>query len=375
MSDLTTLESTLPSSGSAAAKDVLDLAEARLGHSDSAVLRFISFVVADILKETKIRADIDGRVRVGSSGLSCSHNHEHTSGCTHDYTSSLVGEVIDEIPTNHPFLIKIVTKSTVTWSNVLARGERDQAESMDSTTAKFVRRQILTETIVREIVSEVRDRHMRNQKNSSNDGFLFALPQTLREKLSDQEGLFENAISQIPTGVMGNIMTIGYGVVNGFVDDLPGAYKELERMDALGLFEPLPQDNRAVWWTKTETLTRNRPPYKSIASVCERLSYIPFELNSKKKELMVQIVENFQLSVISKDKESQIEPYQGVKFICFTIITGSNEQLYVSFPNQSPIPVSRGTLVVVDMKKHGQINFPQNNEKRFILSMYLTGPL
>ena len=371
MTDSTDLKSTgtLPTSCADAAKTVVNQGHLQFDHSDSAVLRFLAFVIGDILKEKKTRSDIEGRVRVGSSGLSCRHSHDHTSHCSQDYTTDLIRGVIDDVPTNHPFLINVVSKSVVTWCNVLSRGERDQAGSMDTATASFVRRQIMTETIVREIVSEVRDRHLRNQKNSSNDGFLFALPQTLREKLSEKgDSFFEQAMSQLP---MLEIMSDGYGIVAEFLGDTGAAWKELERIDALGLFEPLPQDNRAVWWTTPETLARNRPPYTCVASVCDKLSYIPFELNSKKKELMVQIVDNFQLSVVSKG-EAKICPYEGVKFICFVLISENTE--YVSLANHAPLRVRSGSLVVVDTRKIPAIDFPKSEKKRFILSVFLTGP-
>ena len=354
---------------------VLAKQEKCFAKSDEAVMQFLRTVIKDILSERRVRADIERRVRSGSGHQACKQSQQHCGDCEADYGTQLINAAVELASTDERLVNKIISQSTSTWLNVIARGARDNAGSMDAATAKFVRRQILTETIIREVVSEVRSKHQDQQTKKSKDGFLFALPQTLKEKFSDQVGRFEEATSRIPPFVMSDIMNKGNGVVPEFASDLNNVWRELERIDAMGLLEPGLSNSYAAWWTTLGTLSENRPPYNATASVCENLSYIPFELNAKHKGLMVQVVDNFQLMLLESDKGHIDFPstVDSVKFFCLVPFTQThNTPIQVNVSDET-INVSPGSLLIVDAKKC-KLSLPKSSSKRFIVSVYLTGP-
>ena len=362
-------------SGQISARNVLAKTERCLSSTDQEVLGFVGFVIRGILSENRVRADIERRIRSGSGHQACRQSHEHSESCQIVYGTELIKRCVEVTSTDSRSINEIISKASSTWLNVIARGERDNAGPMDAATAKFIRRQILTETIVRTVVSQIQDEHMNHQARKSKDGFLFALPQTLKEKFSNETDRFEELISRIPPVIMSDIMNKGYGLIPDFTTDVSLCWRELERIDAMGLFGSAPSGSHATWWTTIETLAQNKPPYTATASVCENLSYIPFELNAKHKGLMVQVVENFQLMLLESDKSFVDFPtsFEGLKFLCLVPFTQAPDiDVSVRILDET-VSVPCGSLLIVDAKKC-KISIGKSSFKRFIVSVYLTGP-
>lgn len=220
----------------------------KLLKSDPQVQDFLVASCLEILSEPSVMSDIDKRLRTGSgitkSGLGCH------SGCTHscdhaDYLTDLIREV-----TSSESLAgttqEIVSKAACTYSNVIARGRADGQRSIDTSTAGYIRRQILRETIVRECVIAVQGKHAKQQADQSQEGMFFALPRVLQEKFSDDPEALRSALDQIPATCMAELMREGMSVVMGFPMSPESLMGELTRMDALAMFQPATRGSRVA---------------------------------------------------------------------------------------------------------------------------------
>ena len=90
---------------------------------------------------------------------------------------------------------------------------------------------------------------------------------------------------------------------------------------------------------------------------------------------MVQVVDNFQLLLLSEEKGSIDFPTaDGVKFLCVVPLTETDDiTVPACISGQESLNISRGSLLIVDPKKR-KLSFPISQFKRFIVSVYLTGP-
>ena len=350
-------------------------------HSTPSVVSFLIASFKHLLEDPKVRSDLDNRLRSGSGAPKhlhhqCSHHAGHD--CDHkDFLTQLIDSATSDTGLEE-LSVAVVTKATKTYHAVLARGKAEGQTPMDRSTDAFVRRQIWTEALVREIVSVVQKRHVEVQSAQSNEGTLFALPQNLRDP-ADSE-VIGRMLSQVPPGSMAELMATGLTVVKGFSTGSSTAIlSELARMDALSVFEQVvadPTRTDQVHWTTVGKLTT----YPALRSLCERMSYIPFDLNGKKKSLLLQICQNFQISIfqpgIGQQGMHSDTRSNGRKFTCIvpihTSVAGCLTPVVRTKEGRDVVCTS-SDLIIIDGSRI-EYECPPSPVKRFHVTAFLTGP-
>jgi hypothetical protein len=337
------------------ARSTESLAGQQLSMSD-AVRLFITKAMKEVLDDPRVQSDLSKRVQAvtgGKSGNTCNSGHDssHTS-CDHDCHHSYI-TLLDELA------VPVIEQSALTFSNVLKRGK--QGESLDQSTAGYIRRQIFTESTVRAIVKRSHSEYLSQLEAQSKEGVLFAFPKP--DQFSHED------LNIIDSHRMGQLMTMGVVVIPSFYDPSP-CFTELTRMDALAMMRPLGDGFFSLWTTRDKLRQ-----YSSVDAICDRLTRIPFELNSKNKDLLLQVVSQFQLNMVTVPRE--IGGFGSTqKFACIFPVFKSITCRVIVMRNdgsESTVNVERGDLIILNLSfvKTYKILEPV---KFFQISTFITGP-
>lgn len=354
----------------------------KLSKSDPEVQEFLVASCLEILSEPSVMSDIDKRLRTGS-GITKS-GHGCLSGCRHscdhtDFLTNLIREVTSS-ESLAGMTQEICSKAASTYTKVLARGRADGQRSIDVSTAGYIRRQILRETIVRECVFAVQGKHAKQQADQSKEGIFFALAKVLEEKFLDDPEALRSALDQISSTCMAELMREGMSVVSGFPVSHESLMRELTRMDALAMFQPATRDSKGrsdqVCWVQQDD--RRLTQFPELANLLKHMSYLPYELNAKNKDLLLQVNHHYMISKLEsvsaidlhKDfhdngrKISAIVPI--VADQCTVLRTREGREVSVNAKN---IPV-----ILLDAQRC-EYECPQSAKRRFHVVSYMTGPV
>ena len=348
-----------------------------LSKSDVDVKNFIIAALLEVAEDTKVRTDIDRRLRSGS-GLE-KHSHCCNEKCE-DSISLLLQSVLSPGSLGE-MGNTIIQKASEMYERVLERGRSEGEASMDAKTDSFIRRQILTETFIRECVKEVSRLHQEEAQTRSQEGFMFATPQALERKFSDDPDMLSMVLNQIPSDKMGDFVKNGIVVIPNFFSAKSNILKELDRMDASASFEPVLSDqNSRSDLVKWVTIPREDDS-SYLGKLALLLSYVPFELNSKKRDLLLQVVQHCQVSLFEGQHKGKHQLHcdnqmNGRKITAIVPITPPNypkgEPVIVAENGYQVYPSVNLDLVLIDSKTRYQC--PPCDVKRFHLSVFLTGP-
>ena len=332
-------------------------------YNQESVSDFIVLAIKEILSDHQVRADIEKRVKSGS-GYACNSHPCGGSECSHHAPKSildgLIQESLDEISVDTG--IVVIRKASKTYQNVLERGRAAGDSKMDSATDAFVRRKIFSETISRESIAIIQSKFKSIFSKNSKDGFLFALS--------------GESLTFIPPDSMRDLMMVGHCVISltesSIASSLVPALAELKRLSSLMVFDPVENRSEKVYW-----LNRSEPgPEKSklshVLKICEFMSRIPFELNQKNKQLMLQIIQYFQL-VELKDTGIGFHLDSGRKITIIVPIAEDGNEPWIRFRDGSEV-TDRNAIVLIDSNKC-EYECPVSYKPRYHITGYLTGPI
>ena len=321
----------------------------------------VQFLVAsarEVLDDPKVRADIDKRLRSGS-GIA---KPAACCDCASSTPVSLLDQLIRETVSSsglEKIVVNAVKSATVTRINVIKRGQQEGQVAMDRTTDAFIRRQIWTESLVKEIVSSVQKQYAVEQSKISKDGSLFALSSSACGDL------------QIPAVNMGELMSRGITVIPNFHKTTDLLWHQLERMDALAVFDPVVGTRTdLVHWSTVAGLSGD------LKELCDKISKLPFELNFKNKSLMLQVCQYIQISLFKPNHGKQDMHVDSVnngrKFTVIFPVSLSGTVLQTK--DKAVVKTSPGDLVILDSIKC-EYMCPITESKRFHVSAFFTGPI
>ena len=330
------------------ATQILLISENPLSHSSEQVLAFLVAAMKEILSESAVIMDINKRIKTGAGSAS------------NPVIDPLILELTREQSLRR-LAVTVVEKSTATFENIVARG-RAAGERLDSNTSAYLRRKVFTETIVREIVRRVKEEYAKLHSKSAKDGFLFALsPEVADSPVVDNDH-------------MARLMNDGFCVIklNDSRTNSLKVQKELARMEALMMFEKLPGNDQKVCWLDLA----NPGKEKALISLCELMAQIPYELNRKKTDLMLQISQFFQLSLgpipMHLDAKNN-----GRKFTIIVPVLGSvdREVVVIKLKNGTEIKASSSNVpLVIINAAQTEYECPSASGKVFYVISFLTGP-
>lgn len=337
------------------------------------VSEFLVAAMQEVISDQSVKADIEKRIKSGSG-----FDHKCNSGCSHSHSSkSVVDELIADSMSSESLSLlahSVIAKATMTYQNVLAKGKQAGDTSMDSATDAFIRRRIFIETIVRELVLDVQSKFKKIFSSNARDGFLFALAPSDRK------------FDSIPSSAMAQLMTVGYCVINNQLvansERINDLLHELKRLSKLFLFDAVPGRTDKVYW-----LNSANPPamekhrMKSLLDLCGTLCEIPYELNQKNKQLMVQVVQFFQISEF--DPNSSYQGFHsdghasGRKItVIVPLVDSTDSVVAVSIKNGPEIRASRTHAPVIFLNSNTvEYECPESSFHRYHVSAFLTGPL
>jgi len=283
----------------------------------------------------------------------------------------MISQVMDE--KLELIAVEVIEKSSRTFSNVLARGRAEGAASMDAQSAKYIRRQIWTESIIQAVVQQVRKMNSAGVEEKSKDGFLFAIPQTLRRMIQgtdegEDSRKFDDAVNQIPPSVMASVMS-GKGKISNFffqfsTADWESVWTEMIRLDAVGRF-----DGGMCW------VSIDKPPIclnPALELICRKISYIPFELNMKNSSLKLQVIQFFQFSIF-RDNDMGPGVARGGRYACIVPILQKADDEILGICDKEEIRMHRGDLLLVDTERICY-SIKTSDSKQFVLSAFISGP-
>lgn len=350
---------------------------APFSESDATVVRFLVASASEILKDLSVVADIDKRLRSGS-GISRSATQKHvcsSGSCPHNESEpiSFLDQLIKETVSNFglgEIVVKAVKDATKTRLNVIDRGRKSGEKPMDRSTDAYIRRTIWTESLVREIVSSVHKKYAEAQSKMAKEGFLFAIPSL--EMLQADSRKFE----RISSDQMCQLMVEGITVVSDFFKADQEMLSELDRLDALAVFDEITVDRSrtdAVYWSTLQGLGTG-----PLRDVCERISFLPFELNMKNKSLMLQTCQYFQISMFQAQRGKQEmhvdNRNNGRKISCIFPITFESNVPVLMTKSGKQIFYVPGDLILLD-SHNCEYMCPISKKKRFQISAFFTGPI
>ena len=328
---------------------IASLEPSLLAKTDDRVLKFLVASIGEILADQSLVGDIHRRIKTGA-GVGSSLDHL--------ITEAMGPESLEKI------CISVFNKASRTFENVVERGRSGGDPPMDSSTASYIRRQVLTESIVREIVISVKNRVGEMHAKNAKDGFLFAFAPTA------------SGPDIVSPADMGHLMTHGYCVIK-YDLDVTKIVTELIRLEALMMFDTPSGRDDAVLWIDSANPGPEKDRMKALLTLCERLQQIPFELNRLKKDLMLQVIQHFQVSCLDKGQRIPMRS-DGRKLTAIvplaTMSSASIEVVRLS-SGQSIFPSSKGQLILIDSSKV-QYECPTDAQlnRRFYVFSYLTGP-
>ena len=341
--------------------------------SSAEVSEFLLAAIEEVVSDQSVKGDIEKRIKSGSG-----FDHKCNTGCTHSHsTTSIVDELIEDSLSSDSLsklASVIVSKATTTYQNVLSRGKQAGDAPMDSSTDAFIRRKIFTETIVREIVLDVQSRYKKIFSSNARDGFLFALAPSDRH------------LDAIPPSAMAELMTRGYCVIESpftvQADRISDLLHELKRLSKLMLFDSVPGRTDKVYWLNSlEPPVTEKHRMKSLLDLCRNLSDIPYELNQKNKQLMLQVVQFFQLSEFDPKTSCQGFHSDGQESgrkitVIVPLVDSTDPIVVISIKNGPEIKASRTHAPLILLNSNTvEYETPQSNFHRYHVSGFLTGPL
>ena len=319
----------------------------------------LDFLVAsghEILADPKVRADLDRRLRTGSgmakASHSCCHKNHHR-GCS-DPLSLLIEEAVRDLASIMP---QVIRRAAISFGNVIQRGQAAGAAPMDASTAGFVRRQILTESLVRELTERVGKLHALEKQAQAREGGLFAFGK------APDEGM-----DQLGSDRMAEFMHQGFTKIERFASPTNLLLDELERLDALTLFEVTSRGD-AIHWTTIERLEKGAG---SLARLAQQLAWIPHELNFRNKSLLLQVVQNFQIRKVAPN----VPPWcmnVDSKLGCVVPLFKGLETVKFKTADGSEIECSSGDLLILSDPPQVECRVSATF-KRYYLNAFVTGP-
>lgn len=325
----------------------------------------VAFLVAsakEVLDDPKVRTDIDKRLRSGS-GIP---KPSSFCDCASSTPVSLLDQLIRESLSSSGLervVVNAVKSATITRTNVIKRGQQEGQETMDRTTDAFIRRKIWTESLVKEVVSSVQKQYSTEQSKIAKDGSLFALSSSAFGEL------------QIPSVNMGELMSEGITVIPDFHKITDLLWHQLERLDALAVFDPIVGGTRTdlVYWSTVEGLSGE------LKELCEKIARLPYELNFKNKSLMLQVCQYFQISLFRPNHGQQDmhvdSANNGRKFTAiFSVSLSKNHDSVLQTKDRAVVQTAPGDLVILD-SVNCEYMCPINESKRFHISAFFTGPI
>ncbi|CAD7958027.1 unnamed protein product [Amoebophrya sp. A120] len=329
----------------------------------------------------------------------------------------------------------IVEKTASTFANVLKKAHApgpNRMPALDADTAKQIRKDILKETVLREILSRVFTAHNEQQKAFAQDAGLLATP-------NGYHGDWNPDLNALTAETIQELMTKGYAFQDDFLPRSeprnrdttnsaslssgrtrsgPGAaqsafkssasgqseyvknlwkidcekvFKELETLDfEVGMFQAVIQQQQVglrsdrICFSSLDSLNRMRHPM--LRKLYQCLISLPFELN-KKCNLLLQGTGTFQLGVYHANgafyKKHLDGGYRerdnGRKITCIFYPNDNDvSALRVHDPKTGEtkdILPKAGRLVLLQARDVPHEVLPNvSKKKRFAVSMYLNGP-
>lgn len=242
-----------------------------LSKSSEEISSFLAAAMKEHLSESGVMLDLNKRIKSGSGAAANALLDPMIASATSDGGLRAIARTV-------------VEKASAMFENLANKGKQ-AGEQMDANTASYLRRKIFSETLVREIVKNVKDEYTKLRSKNAKDGFIFAFGPEDSEPLIDAE-------------TMGSLMSKGHCTVPLLKNEVRTSdiLKELKRLEALMLFEKVPGTDQSVSWVDMTNPGREKDRMQSLLNLCSLMSRIPFELNGKKKDLMLQIAQFFQLS-------------------------------------------------------------------------------
>lgn len=338
---------------SESAEAVMALTDPGLSRTDPIVEEFMVQSISEILDDPAVQADLSKRVAAVTGGSARAHSHGPGHSCT-------------KFHVNRPDLLEmataIVEQASATFASVLSRGQKD-GPSLDASTSGFLRRRIFTESIIREIVKREHAAHMKKLENQSHEGAFFAFP---NPELMDR-------LHALSAAHMQSVMNEGFVVVGNFFGDpetFKSMYLELVRLDALALLRPAGDDS-FVYWASGDALKGS----EFTSKLCENLSLLPFELNVKNKSLLLQVVQQYQVSKLLRESRVVFSnPSQ--KIACFFPLSERKSlraKVVFSDGHSETLRIHPGDLVILNTRRVTSYEY-NDTDRVFQVGVFLTGP-
>eukprot|EP00928_Gymnodinium_smaydae_P052447 TRINITY_DN3633_c0_g3_i1.p1 TRINITY_DN3633_c0_g3~~TRINITY_DN3633_c0_g3_i1.p1 ORF type:complete len:450 (-),score=103.89 TRINITY_DN3633_c0_g3_i1:158-1402(-) len=258
-------------------------------------------VFAEILDENSwlARKDLERRVRTGT-GV-----REFRGRCGVDPTTGEpeserdVASRLIQQHTKHSSLCDMVApimeQASDIFGRVKAKGEKDGMK-MDSESEIKVLRDVIKECLIRHALKLINSETSESYAAGSHDAGLLATPQ----------GYFAGDLNLFSADTIKNLMEVGYGYQDVFVDEsiVNDVKSEMDFLDYDGKFVEVQQQKMTgyrkdrIGWFTLESLDREKQ--RGLAALFKQLISVPFELN-KKCSLYLQAGGNFQLACYPKD--------------------------------------------------------------------------
>ncbi|CAK78632.1 unnamed protein product (macronuclear) [Paramecium tetraurelia] len=187
------------------------------------------------------------------------------------------------------------------FNSIKKSGKKDNLQ-WDVETEVYILNEVLREGLQFYFLKEIRLEMQKEQYIDSKQQMLVATPQTWINKYPKIELNFLSA------DFMYDLMNTGWSVMNKFInnnDYCHALFKELDFLERDGRFEEvqteLQRDDKTFWLTLSQM---DKDSFKNLYFISHILSALPYELNSKNKDLLVQISESYQISFFGgKDKK------------------------------------------------------------------------
>jgi len=257
-------------------------------------------VMANVMNETLddnaaiARHDLERRVRTGTG---CDDAAPHACGMPAEEGASDDGDVATRLIREHTKLSSlrdmvptVMEQVQSMFARIKAKGEADKMK-MDGETEAQVRKDILKEVLIRQILKNINAANSKAHAAGSVEGGLLATP----------AGYTDGALDSLTGDCIRSLMERGYGVLDGFMGGtvVEDVFRETELLDFEGKFAEVQQQRMVgtrtdkVYFLTPEELDREKQP--GLSALFKKLISIPFELN-KKCNLCLQATGSFQLA-------------------------------------------------------------------------------
>jgi len=253
------------------------------------------------------RMDLERRLRMGAGAEDGAkphshghgdHGHGHGHGHGHskekqDRATRLI-EYWTKADQLRDMVPGVMEKTNNILEGVKAKGQKD-GMVMDAESEKHVRKDILKEALIREVVFRVQRDNAEEQGNRSTDGGILATPAG-----------FQGSLENLTPATIKSLMERGFGLEDDWLDSkvVGKLYKEMELLEFDGKFIEISNERMRgtrtdkLLWRTLDQFDREKQP--GLCALSKKMMSIPFELN-KKCSLLLQVSAHFQLAVYSAD--------------------------------------------------------------------------